>query len=58
MDMDNIKVKVKPLYCGEGKGLGYTGDSAFQSMCIGNVGEKPVVYVNHANSYFNISGEM
>jgi hypothetical protein len=56
---DNFTVTVKPLYCSLMTSLGYTSsNNYFKQACISDPASKPVIWVNHATAYFNISGSM
>lgn len=54
---DRIFITVKPLYCTLKTVLGYTTSTEFTTWCT-PVNIKPKIYVNAANFYFNITGEM
>eukprot|EP00347_Sterkiella_histriomuscorum_P022241 403331176 len=55
---DNIHFTIKPLSCNDAKSLGMTNNADFLLMCISNFNyqQRPKVYVNHKNNYFNITG--
>jgi hypothetical protein len=54
---DNVMFFFKLLECSSAKSLGIADDNNFKAMCITYPAyRKPVIYVNQANSYFNISG--
>lgn len=55
---DNFTITIKPLYCSLKATLGLTTNTDFPLICIESEATKPIVHVNHANSYFNISGSL
>lgn len=53
---DRIQIYFRPMYCDLKDKLAQINRPAYTSNCL-QPGEKPRVFVNSANSYFNISGE-
>lgn len=53
---DNYTVTIKPLYCSLRNLLLMQNSTDFNYTCLATDTLKPVIYVNHANTYFNISG--
>lgn len=56
---DNYDIVVDALFCDLGPSLNMTTNSLFLKNCIPREsGKRPLIYVNHAKSYFNISGKV